>query len=502
MKLFALLFLLLHGILSAQNFNRPVSPHLYPYEFQLYDTGNYGKYMLTPYWLLGGPADPGYVPPSALILDDDGYVLWYRTGPRKVATNFRYHPASDLFTWCDVVQPGNVQYRIMDSFLDDLDSIVPLNGNYPDSHEFMVKSDGHFVISTKILDTMDLSAWNFQGSPGDTATVVYCFGIQEFDTSLNLVWQWNSCNHLHPSLGYGFYGYAQNGFDYCHGNSISEDLDGDYIVSFRHMNSVCKISRATGNVIWSLGGKNNSFVFVNDSGFTAQHDASFISSGRLTVFDNANMMSPPKVSRAVEYQIDTINWTATKVWEYAHNPGFHVKAMGNFQTFNSNKLIGNGWCSRPDASFTFLDSQDNLISQAFFQDGVISYRAMLFQPFTPIPRPLISCMEAGDSVILTGPAQGPWLWSTGDSTQSITVFPDQDFQFYAPYGSGYAASLPFVPGVTPCNLNSIAPTKDENTEIATQVFDLFGRKAEVLIPGVMYFEVKADGRVRKWMAME
>ena len=66
----------------------------------------------------------------------------------------------------------------------------------------------------------------------------------------------------------------------------------------RHLSSIIKIDRATGNVGWVLGGKENQFTFVNENEanspnyFSYQHDARILPNGDLTLFDNGNQHTP------------------------------------------------------------------------------------------------------------------------------------------------------------------------------------------------------------------
>src|SRR5690606_33427409 len=108
--------------------------------------------------------------------------------------------------------------------------------------------------------------------------------------------------------------------DYAHGNAVELDSDGNILISSRHMNEITKIDRTTGEIIWRWGGKNNEFTFVNDTlAFSFQHDIRRLPNGNVTLFDNGNHHKPPR-SRAVEYELDEVNKTATVVWQYPEEP--------------------------------------------------------------------------------------------------------------------------------------------------------------------------------------
>ena len=100
-------------------------------------------------------------------------------------------------------------------------------------------------------------------------------------------------------------------------NAIDIDEDGHILIASRHFSEVTKIDRRTGQVIWRLGGPHSDFVFVDDplDGFSCLHDIRALGNHHYTLFDNGNDHDPP-VSRAVEYELDPNDMTATLIWEY------------------------------------------------------------------------------------------------------------------------------------------------------------------------------------------
>jgi hypothetical protein len=96
----------------------------------------------------------------------------------------------------------------------------------------------------------------------------------------------------------------------------------------------------TGKIIWRLGGKNNEFVYKNDTrGFSAQHSVMKQKDGSLTLFDNGDG-SDPIYSRGIEYHLDEINKEVTLTMEYRHNPDVFAYVTGNMQRLdNGNTFI-------------------------------------------------------------------------------------------------------------------------------------------------------------------
>jgi hypothetical protein len=164
--------------------------------------------------------------------------------------------------------------------------------------------------------------------------------VQELDSAKNVVFEWKASEHIPFTDTYEKL--TADKVDPYHGNAIEVAPDGNLLISFRHLSQVVKVDRRTGNVLWRMGGRNSDFRFTNDTGFSYQHDVRWLPNGHLTVFDNGNQHTP-QASRAVEYAVDEIARTATRVWEYRHTPDIYGYYMGdNRQLPDGNVWIGWG----------------------------------------------------------------------------------------------------------------------------------------------------------------
>jgi hypothetical protein len=161
--------------------------------------------------------------------------------------------------------------------------------------------------------------------------------------------------------------------DYVHGNAIELDADGSLLVSSRHLDEITKISRATGEILWRLGGVNNEFTFTNDPGhFSQQHSIRRLANGHLLLYDNGNY-HVPALSRAVEYAVDEVAKTATAVWEYRNSPDVYGGAMGSVERLaNGNTVIG--WGSTSPA-LTEVTSSGAEVFELTLPPAIYSYRA-------------------------------------------------------------------------------------------------------------------------------
>ena len=306
--------------------------------------------------------------PYLMIVDNSGHPVFYRALEGS-STDFNLQPNGHL-TYFDRI--AQVFYEL-DSSYSTVNSYMCGNGYATDLHELRILPNGHVLLMGDDYQTVDMSK---VVPNGDTAATVAGLILQELDNEKNVVFQWRSWDHFqitdatHEVL-------TAATIDYDHGNSLELDGDGNIILSNRHMDEITKINRSTGDIIWRMGGKNNQFTFINDSiGYSHQHAVRRLPNGNFTVFDNGNF-HVPQFSRALEYQLDEVNKTATLVWQYRNTPDQFSLAMGYVQRLsNGNTLIGWGDSS---PSVTEVTSDGRKVFELALPDQVVSYRAYRYQ---------------------------------------------------------------------------------------------------------------------------
>ncbi|MFT7611328.1 MAG: hypothetical protein ACI9J3_000271 [Parvicellaceae bacterium] len=487
---------------KAQNYNRPVTDQIFPYEFQIMDSTTSFYYALGPFKLYSTPSDPDYLRPKALILDPKGYTVWYgfMTGS-VIMMDFKYDSGSDQFSSVNRIG-GTSGIALIDTNFTVQEEFTNVSSDYLDGHDFKRLSDGNFALLGVSDSLFDLSAYTFNGSPGSASTICRCNTVEIVDISNNLIWDWNSCNYLHPSEGYDHYGYNISSYDYAHINSVFEDDDGHLILSFRHMNSVVKISRTTGNVIWRLGGKLNDFTFTNDVGFTGQHNAERRPSGRISVFDNGQMSGPPEFSRGLEYVIDTSTWSATLVDDFQYSPTTFGSALGSNYRLDGSKVINYGMLYRPEPSFVVVDSLNQVQATAYFPDSVMNYRVQPFHPGFEFDRPTVTCLDsAGTTFLVAEPGHSVYLWSSGENTQIIEPLVDSVYQVWVPQGFGKISCPPIHYSATYCAPTEIAEHNRRPARLIKTI-DLLGREIKHKSIGQLYIEVYSDGSIKKIVSLQ
>jgi hypothetical protein len=275
--------------------------------------------------------------PYNVIFDNSGSPIWYSREPDE-RRDFKAQPNG----WATMmIRDGyggsGWGYIALDTNYEYVKTFRGTNGYSTDEHELKVLPDGgYFLICIRSI-TVDMSQYVTGGKKNATVSES-C--IEEFTAKDEMIFQWRGLDHfdirdveLDDPTG--------SSIRFPHMNSIDLDDDGNIILSSRHISEVTKINRRTGEIIWRLGGAHNQFTFVNDElgGFKNQHAARVLGNGHYTLFDNGDLHNPP-VSRAVEYELDTTNMTATLVWEFRDKPDKYSFYMGNVQRLpNGNTLI-------------------------------------------------------------------------------------------------------------------------------------------------------------------
>lgn len=476
---------------SGQNFNRPVPNGLFAYEYTQ-NGGVQSGYVLSTLLKLNVPQQsPNYVSPYPVIFDKDGFVAWYSKPIVGVALDFKYLESMNSYVYTYVKQ-GAVNSLVMDDQFNAIDTLTTTA--IQDVHDLQVADNGNWLITTAYFDTMDLSAYTFDGIQGSTQTIVKGFGYEEIDPAGNLIGWYNSNSNVHPTETLDFWGYNANNFDYCHGNAIEEDTDGHLLLSHRHLNSIHKIDRQTGDIIWRLGGELSDFTFVNDNGFSGQHDVRRLPNGDVSLFDNGNVSG---ITRGVRYQLDTINWTATRTGEYIHPAGATSTAMGSYQFSESNlEVLGYGLIYRPEPNAVIVDNNHNELAAYYMQDSVVGYRFLHYELNLP-NRPEITCNWNGTNWELMAPiGQASYAWSTGETTNSIQLTQTGTYQVWVDQGVGMLGSLPFIVNNinNPCSVGIDDLTLDEDP---FEWYTVLGIKVEQPAPNNVYLKVFKSGKIEK-----
>jgi Arylsulfotransferase (ASST) len=333
-----------------------------------------------------------------MILDDAGHLIWFdplKGGSSKYyATNLQVqrYRGRPVLTWWQGEQFTRGEDVILNRAYRKVATVHAGNGYQADLHEFQITPQGTALIDALGLRRADLSS---VGGPAD-GTVLDDV-IQEIDIrSGRVLWQWHALGHVPVDASYEPYSPQGLWYDYFHLNSIQQLPNGNLLISARNTWAVYEISRKTGKVVWTLGGRYSDFRSGPGVHFEWQHDARLHTGGILSLFDDGSGGTPQaeRQSSARILKVDVKARTVSEVRRFIHHPPLLTSASGNTELLpNGDVFVGWGQVSQ----LSQYSSTGHQIFNASFPLGVGTYRAFRF-PWVgkPQTRPSIA-VSAGTS---------------------------------------------------------------------------------------------------------
>ncbi len=321
---------------------------------------------------------------GAVITDARGELIWQRHAPGRLMAGLRpisFAGGPAISWWEGTITPGGLgdgEFVIVDDRYQELARFRTVV-HPSDIHELRITPDGSaYVFATQILSR--------DGRLLEDALV------QEVEISTGrLLWEWRASDHIAP-VESDVPPPKTGAWDYLHLNSIDIGPSGDLLVSARHTSTLYLVSRATGRILWRLGGARSDFRIDPSAVFRAQHDARLHPDGIVSLFDNATRdpadRSAP--SRGMVLRIDLPARTATLVRDFPA-PLDRRPRIGDL-------LRGGLWPARPIVSssqgsltltddgratigwgssdlVTGYDPQGRVVFEAALPPGFSSYRA-------------------------------------------------------------------------------------------------------------------------------
>ncbi|MBN1997348.1 aryl-sulfate sulfotransferase [candidate division KSB1 bacterium] len=346
-----------------------------------------------------------------IILDNTGCPVWYWRAPEG-GSDFKVQQNSLLTMWVGSDYDFGQGFIGLDSSYTVVDSFYAVDGYLTDEHELQVLENGHYLLIGVRETEVYMGQYVASGRPDATVKETV---IQEFTASGELIFLWSPWDYFNiqdielDDVNAGY-------ISFPHMNAISIDDDGHILLSSRHLSEVTKINRQTGDIIWRLGGAHNQFFFINDpfDGFTNQHDIRSLGNGRYTVYDNGNL-HPNQQSRAVEYEVDVDNKTATLVWQFQYSPPKFSYWMGNVQRLPNGNTLVNASIDTDAPVFTEV-CQDGQKAFELWQDANATFYRIFRFPWN-------------------GKAEKPYLLVEADEkiTLLFNKFGDTDVDYYRIY---------------------------------------------------------------------
>ncbi|HSZ71010.1 MAG TPA: arylsulfotransferase family protein [Solirubrobacteraceae bacterium] len=326
------------------------------------------------------------------ILDRQGNVVWFQPVPAgEEASDFRTQTylGQPVLTWWQGTGLGGLSSGTDYIYNDHYQQIATVNagnGLSADGHEFLITPQNAALILSYTTATANLTSI---GGPPDQTVIDGV--VQEIDIATGQVlFQWNSADHVPYSQSeQPLPASPSTPWDWFHINAVKLDTDGNLLIDGRDTWTTYKVSLATGDIIWQLGGKDSSFTLQAAPGqtldsaneiFAWQHDPEALGNGEYTFFDNDSSGTPLlPYSRAITVKLNPWTKVATLVASDNQPEGLSAASQGNAQTTADGDLFV-GWGALP--YFSEFDPQGNLIFNAELPAGVNTYRAYLL-PWNP-----------------------------------------------------------------------------------------------------------------------
>ncbi len=145
--------------------------------------------------------------------------------------------------------------------------------------------------------------------------------------------------------------------EWTHGNSlIYVEEDDAYLLMSRTLDTLFKIDRSTGAILWQLGGRHNEFR-PSERGILWSHGhLSHVWDGGLLVFDN--QVHSGHRSRIVEYAIDEEARTVEQVWEFREPDDAFVLVLGDARRLEGGNTLAS-WTT--SSTLTEIGPDDRIV---------------------------------------------------------------------------------------------------------------------------------------------
>lgn len=316
-----------------------------PDDFPEYEVNGESKYEGDYYFSTYNNVMPPYY---LMKLDQKGNILYYKKTD-EVTFDFKkiYIDGNVRYTYLQTVKDGTIQvsnssycpteltimnekYEIIDRvrFLNQDGTTQPL-----ENHESIILGENHYILATFREETVDNIPTTAQRKISNNKVTN---NIIEEVKDGKILWQFQTIDY--PEL-YEYYDDTGSMLaeykDYVHYNSASVDSnDGNLLCSFRNTNTILKINRETGKLMWVLGGKGDQFGLTEEQKFAKQHAVTSLEDGSILIFNNGTY---EQNSTIIKIRLDEKN---KKVLEYkAYNIGENSIFMGSAQLLEDNQDI-------------------------------------------------------------------------------------------------------------------------------------------------------------------
>jgi hypothetical protein len=302
---------------------------------------------------------------GVMIMDAAGELVWLHRVPGRSAAALKaitYEGEPALMWWEGTIERGLGDGEFVIAGQDYRERARIRTVAHPtDLHDLVLTPDGTAYVYA--MDVIELD-----GQPVDDMLV------QEVDIATGrLLWEWRASDHIGTQESVEPVP-EEGPWDYLHFNSIDSAPDGDLILSARHTDAIYKVSRATGEIVWRLGGTASDFEMAPEAIFRKQHDARWLPDSTISLFDNSTKQSddPEARPRGLVLRLDVAAGTAEVVRELLPPRQVDSSSQGNL-TVEEDGRATIGWGST--YIVTGYDAAGEVTWDGAMPPGFTSYRA-------------------------------------------------------------------------------------------------------------------------------
>jgi hypothetical protein len=252
---------------------------------------------------------------------------------------------------------------------DTVQSEEELNGK-----DFIMLSDDHYILVGNQMKIVDNIPADLESNP--LGSKIISTLIQEVNED-EIVFEFSSDDFSE------LYGLSVNNNDYT--NTISQNpdymgfssmvidpVDENLICSFTNLNTIIKINRETGSIVWKLSGDLDQFGLTADQKMSGQTQIDVTDKGYFVIFDNGIIT---KKTRLLKIKLDEANKKILEYIEYTV-PGHQSIAGGNAKKIGDNQEVyAIGWGINNDGLAVLTEMDFNSGRKLFeisFPQGVFN----------------------------------------------------------------------------------------------------------------------------------
>jgi outer membrane protein assembly factor BamB len=292
------------------------------------------------------------VPGILMIVNAKGQIVWYKEADStgfKVAAFTKQN--NILALMAPMTYPTSYSNEILELSLNG-DTLLDLKKGEKGftetaHHEILLNDSGHLVTITLEERPFDLS--KIGGTKNDT---VSGDGILVMDKNGNRLWHWSVFDTINvlkiPDI-------LKKKKDLMHGNSLTYDNDGNYLLSYYNTGQIWKINSKTGKVIWKFG-RGGDFKINNPKNwFQQSHDIQKVNGNELLLFENG---TDDQTTRILTYRLNEQAKTTSLVKEITLPKNLYTPKMGSAYYINDSTALA---CSAQTGEVVLINDKGKIL---------------------------------------------------------------------------------------------------------------------------------------------